>query len=316
MASSVTEAARLSGHCFNCGRELTDPVSLERGIGPECIVRKIANVWTNHDLGCDDKTNAFSTGMSEDFVVATLKNPRPLYSEPLDSFPLSHFKDGRVQVYRRDGPGVIGTFASLAKAREWIDAQPPVVRPRPREENDEAKAYGPQVLIRGLDDVTPVPTPVTITSSGRLGPEERTEQRLLAKLYTHEMPPRRVTVVLSGAYGGPFVKVGKLVSAVINAQSAAYSSRWGFDIGVTPNGKRKADYYTRHFPTDTLLAAWGWHEISLEDLPELTAPIRWHCENYAATWREMARRLHAAAGADVWMDTIEAAVRDHAARHT
>lgn len=29
-------AARLWGHCCRCGRELTDPVSLERGIGPDC----------------------------------------------------------------------------------------------------------------------------------------------------------------------------------------------------------------------------------------------------------------------------------------
>jgi hypothetical protein len=29
-------AGRLWGHCCRCGKALTDPVSLERGIGPDC----------------------------------------------------------------------------------------------------------------------------------------------------------------------------------------------------------------------------------------------------------------------------------------
>ena len=43
-------ASRLWGHCFNCGKELTDPISLERGIGPDCLHGKIALAWVNHDL--------------------------------------------------------------------------------------------------------------------------------------------------------------------------------------------------------------------------------------------------------------------------
>ena len=34
-------AGRLWGHCCNCGRALTDPISLERGIGPECHAGKV-----------------------------------------------------------------------------------------------------------------------------------------------------------------------------------------------------------------------------------------------------------------------------------
>jgi Family of unknown function (DUF6011) len=118
-------AARLWGSCFNCGRELTDPISLERGIGPECIVRKIANVWLDHDLGCDNPSIAFATGMPEDFVAATLAEPRPLYREPKASFPFALFTDGRVLIYRRDGPGAIGIFASREEAWAWINAQSP-----------------------------------------------------------------------------------------------------------------------------------------------------------------------------------------------
>jgi hypothetical protein len=29
--------SRLTGKCSRCGAELTDPVSVERGIGPECV---------------------------------------------------------------------------------------------------------------------------------------------------------------------------------------------------------------------------------------------------------------------------------------
>lgn len=34
---AVIEGAKISGHCAVCGRALTDPVSLSRGIGPECF---------------------------------------------------------------------------------------------------------------------------------------------------------------------------------------------------------------------------------------------------------------------------------------
>ena len=33
------EHGRLTGQCSICGRRLTDPVSVERGIGPICIDR-------------------------------------------------------------------------------------------------------------------------------------------------------------------------------------------------------------------------------------------------------------------------------------
>jgi Family of unknown function (DUF6011) len=37
-------AGRLCGQCFNCFRELTDPISLERGIGPDCLADKVAYI--------------------------------------------------------------------------------------------------------------------------------------------------------------------------------------------------------------------------------------------------------------------------------
>jgi hypothetical protein len=46
--AQMQEAARLCGHCAICFRELTDPISLEKGIGPECwggIVHSIRGVY-------------------------------------------------------------------------------------------------------------------------------------------------------------------------------------------------------------------------------------------------------------------------------
>jgi hypothetical protein len=37
-------AGRLCGHCFVCFKELTDPISLERGIGPDCYQAEINSV--------------------------------------------------------------------------------------------------------------------------------------------------------------------------------------------------------------------------------------------------------------------------------
>ncbi len=126
-------ASRLWGHCFNCGKELTDPISLERGIGPDCLHGKIRLVWINHDLKVSVASIAFGIGMPEDFVAATLVAPRPRYREPLDSFPIAHFTDGRVIVYRRDGPGVIDIFNSEEEAWAWIGAQPASASREPAE---------------------------------------------------------------------------------------------------------------------------------------------------------------------------------------
>ncbi len=40
MADVVAEALRAEGRCERCGRRLTDPVSVERGVGPDCARRE------------------------------------------------------------------------------------------------------------------------------------------------------------------------------------------------------------------------------------------------------------------------------------
>src|SRR5215831_8589063 len=45
--TQMVAGARVTGHCCICGKELTDPVSIERGIGPDCYSKhSIAiNAW-------------------------------------------------------------------------------------------------------------------------------------------------------------------------------------------------------------------------------------------------------------------------------
>jgi uncharacterized protein DUF6011 len=45
--TQMVAGARVSGHCCICGKELTDPTSIERGIGPDCYSQysKSINAW-------------------------------------------------------------------------------------------------------------------------------------------------------------------------------------------------------------------------------------------------------------------------------
>lgn len=68
-------AGRLWGHCCVCGKALTDPISRERGIGPECLENEIWSVryWANK-LGenADVLRVAERTELPIEFVAAVL----------------------------------------------------------------------------------------------------------------------------------------------------------------------------------------------------------------------------------------------------
>ena len=83
-------AARLSGMCFNCGKALTDPSSLERGIGPECHAGKVKFIRRMADDGRNIPSIASLAGMPEDFVTAVLAEPRPK-PKPTSKPPASQF---------------------------------------------------------------------------------------------------------------------------------------------------------------------------------------------------------------------------------
>jgi hypothetical protein len=61
-------AGRLWGHCCICGKELTDPISLERGIGPECLGHRIDGIKQLAAEGRRPEIIAAIVGMSLGFV--------------------------------------------------------------------------------------------------------------------------------------------------------------------------------------------------------------------------------------------------------
>jgi hypothetical protein len=69
-------AGRLWGHCCICGKELTDPVSLERGIGPECLKGRIEFIKTLAGEGHKLETITALTGMPAGFVIEVLNEAR------------------------------------------------------------------------------------------------------------------------------------------------------------------------------------------------------------------------------------------------
>jgi len=164
-----------------------------------------------------------------------------------------------------------------------------------------------EVVITGLEDVNFVPTPVKYCRRGKGGKEEwRTEDQQRAVLFA-EAKPCDVTMITMNISGDPFLKIGRLTSAIIRPRPAGGHSPWEIAICITPPRKRQPEIYNRDFPSDAVLLLRGHHDIALTDLPPLTSPLRWHCVNFAPTWREVARRCRAIPGA-VWIDTTESAV--------
>jgi conjugative element/phage-associated large polyvalent protein/uncharacterized protein DUF6011 len=66
-------AARLWGHCCTCGKELTDPISLERGIGPDCLEHRTKTARSLAQDGHSPENIAVVIGMPVDFVTAVLR---------------------------------------------------------------------------------------------------------------------------------------------------------------------------------------------------------------------------------------------------
>jgi hypothetical protein len=69
-------AARLWGHCCICGKELTDPHSVERGIGPDCLERKIKTIRYLVERGDSLEIIAMVTGMPVAFITEVVNEER------------------------------------------------------------------------------------------------------------------------------------------------------------------------------------------------------------------------------------------------
>jgi hypothetical protein len=170
-------------------------------------------------------------------------------------------------------------------------------------------------IITSLNDIALVDTPVEYwawsNSDGRHVPAVRHEQ--IAALFKAESRAayRPATAVTCGAYGQPFIKTGRLISAIVQPRPGGGRSPWKLHVGIVEPGKRNPIGFDRDFPVTPVLLMWGKHEISLADL---TASCHWHSGNFAAAWREVARRCHATG--QIWLDTVAAAIEDHEARQT
>jgi hypothetical protein len=161
--------------------------------------------------------------------------------------------------------------------------------------------------ITGLEDVRLVPTPVTYSRWVGGGREDRVEEQLRAELF-EDVKSRDVTMIASNVYGDPFLKVGRLQVAIIKPRPAGGWDPWSLYISLVPPKKRNGDGYERDFPSSPVVLMRGRHDISLDGLPTLTTSMRWHCANFASTWREVASRCYAIAGPRVLIDTTEATV--------
>jgi hypothetical protein len=74
--SQAAASASVWGHCCICGKELTDPISLERGIGPECIKGKIEFIKILAQDGRSLEHITMLTGMPVGFVTEILNEAR------------------------------------------------------------------------------------------------------------------------------------------------------------------------------------------------------------------------------------------------
>jgi hypothetical protein len=66
--TQMQAASRLCGNCCCCWKELTDPVSLERGIGPDCYANMLAYIRGLAGPGCSPEHISIKVGVSIDFV--------------------------------------------------------------------------------------------------------------------------------------------------------------------------------------------------------------------------------------------------------
>jgi hypothetical protein len=74
--AEMQTAARLWGRCCVCGKALTDPLSLERGIGPECHAARVDYIRRAASEGRSPEAIAAVAGMPIEFVSALLDETR------------------------------------------------------------------------------------------------------------------------------------------------------------------------------------------------------------------------------------------------
>jgi hypothetical protein len=75
-AAKKVRAAIRQAFCCVCFKELTDPISLERGIGPDCLQHKTSFVRSLAKDGRSLEHIRYLTGMPVDFITGILSEAR------------------------------------------------------------------------------------------------------------------------------------------------------------------------------------------------------------------------------------------------
>lgn len=169
-------------------------------------------------------------------------------------------------------------------------------------------------IIRNLDDIMLVPTPVRIRSWGSEGHVERIEERLQARLFP-ELKGKPITVVFGSAMGGaPVYETDiKFDMANIQPRAAGGNSPWELSLWWLRYRKRNETGTTQDFPVDPVILLKRHHTLDFAPLlPSLKNEMLVHHDGYGDTWRKVGAYCAEVAGAKaVLIDTTEAAALWH-----
>jgi hypothetical protein len=268
--------------CLCCGKALIDPVSQARRIGPECAQKPDIAAWLR-------KRWARVVGNA---AVASTSERRLIH--------------GDSQTSRSEH----GSCADQAEAKAETPAESSR-RAQPAAAPAEAlrptvTAIPPGTVLRRLEDVVVVPTPVTIHE----GHQERIEQQLRATLFraTAMRAQPWVTLVSNNAYGEPWTEIVRLSSVEVGPY-AQYERALTLAWRSPP---KQRSVYRRFIPWEMswCVLAWGQHVVSLEDLPPSETPCRWHSVTFGPCYHLVVKRFYAVAGQEIWIDNSDVVVAD------
>jgi hypothetical protein len=181
-------------------------------------------------------------------------------------------------------------------------------------------------IIHSVNDLDFVSVPVKIY--GWKGEQIENEQQAL--LYKGE--PKTATLLKATVYGEPYIKVTRLTHVYVHpyAQHAAALSIWFRE----PRKRRDSGFQSMAFDAlGLIMIAWGEHTVNLEPIDDhifrgtfeeyreklstsLGSGVLWHDgAALESRWLESRGRFIEAAGASVWFDTVESALKMYAAKY-
>jgi hypothetical protein len=167
-------------------------------------------------------------------------------------------------------------------------------------------------MIKSLDDIALVPTPVTMSVWTPTGRVDRAKERMQARILA-EAEGQTVTAVLSNLNAEPYAVVGQLTSAHVVPRAAGGYSPWELTLLLTPKGKRNPIGYSRDFPAMPVIIMRGAHALDFAEI--IRTPMqgqedhRFRDESYSPLWLLVSSYCAEVAGDQVMLDTTGEAIR-------